>query len=675
MPAFGGAGGDQGLPAFGGAEGDQGFGFRVGSIRNPRSEIEMSGAPKAVFLSYASQDADAARKIADALRGAQVEVWFDQSELRGGDAWDAKIRKQIKECALFVPIISANTQARLEGYFRIEWKLAAQRTHAMAEAKPFLLPVVIDTTRDAEAHVPGEFRGVQWTRLHGGEIAPAFAQRVRTLLEGVRTTEETSAGVAPDRPLSGGRPVVGHSDGKSERSVAVLAFANMSGDRENEYLSDGISEDLITALSQVAGLRVPARTSAFAFKGKNEDVRLIAQLLNVETVLEGSVRKSGSKLRITAQLVKAADGFHLWSERYDREMKDVFEIQDEITRAIMIALQVHLGSPHGGSLVKPTTASTVAYEYYLKGRDFFYQRGVGLLKAHHWFELALLEDPKYARAWSGMADTMVVHVFYGLGTPAQCYPKARAAAERAISLDPNLGEAHASHATVLGWCDWQFPESLAAHARAMELDPRFPLTYAWHGATLAAVGSFDESIDMEKRATLIDPLSPYIFTMWGWMFVFAGRFEESLPHLHRALALKPDYPLAQWVLGHALALMGRCDESIRILESATETVKHAPWMLGYLGHALGRAGETQRALQIAEELSDPARQSVDVPFYQAVVWAGLGDVDNTLRCLEKACDERHVRMTWLRSDETFRDFRNHPRFQELIRKIGLPPAL
>lgn len=403
-------------------------------------------------------------------------------------------------------------------------------------------------------------------------------------------------------------------------------------------------------------------------------VRRIAQLLNVETVLEGSVRRSGSKLRITAQLVKAADGFHLWSERYDREMKDVFEIQDEITRAIVSALQVHLGPAHGGSLVKPTTDNPLAYEYYLKGRDLFYQRGTSLLKAHHWFELALLEDPRYARAWSGVADTMVVHVFYGFGTPAQCYPKARAAVARAIRLDPNLGEAHASLATVDGWCNWKFADSLAAYARALDLDPRFPLTYAWHGATLAAMCRFEDSIDLLARATHLDPLSPYIFTMWGWMFVFAGRFEESMPHLRRALELKPGYPLAQWVLGHALALTGRGEESIRTFEAAPDTVKHEPWMLGYFGHALAVAGETQRARQIVAELSDPARQAVDVPFYQAVVWAGLGDAENALLCLERACDEQHVRLIWLRADAIFRDLRSLPRFKEVVRRIGLPPS-
>lgn len=635
---------------------------------------------QAIFLSYASQDADAARRICETLQAEGIEVWFDQSELVGGDAWDQKIRRQIRECTLFAPVISANTQARLEGYFRIEWKLAAQRTHAMADEKTFLLPLVIDATKDSEAKVPEEFRAVQWTRLNGGEIPAMFARQVRSLLAGEPGGPQRSqSGFAASPSASGGAPGMGHaSPGRRpqnpERSVAVLAFANISGDRENEYLSDGISEDLITALSQVEGLRVPARTSAFAFKGRNEDVRRIAQLLNVETVLEGSVRKSGNKLRITAQLVKAADGFHLWSERYDREMKDVFEIQDEITRAIVAALQVHLGAPRTVSLVKPTTDNPVAYEFYLKGRDFFYQRGMGLLKAHHWFELARLEEPNYARAWSGVADTMMLHVFYGLGTPAQCYETARAAAARAIALDPNLGEAHASLATMYAWCDWKFPEAFEAYGRALELDPRFPLSYAWQGATLAAVGRFDEAVEMQKRALIYDPLSPFIFTMWGWMFVFAARYEESLPHLRRALELKPGYPLAQWVLGHSLALMGGCEESIQTLEAASESVKQAPWMLGYLGHALGLAGKTERALQIVAELSDPARQPFAVPFYQAVVWAGLGDFENTLRCLEKAGEERHARMIWLRSDETFRDFRGLPRFEELIRQVGLPPA-
>lgn len=632
----------------------------------------MSVTTEAIFLSYAREDAAAARRIAEAMRASGLEVWFDENELRGGEAWDAKIRSQIDQCTLFVPVISEHTDGRSKGYFRLEWKLAVDQTHLRAEGVPYLSPVVIDATKEAGAVVPPEFLRVQWVRLPGALPTPEFVAQVRRLLAQPYQSARLD-GVRHASPVAPWNSPV--STTADEKSIAVLAFANMSGDRENEYLSDGISEDLITALSQVDGLRVPARTSAFAFKGRNEDVRRIAQLLNVETVLEGSVRRSGNKLRITAQLVKAADGFHLWSERYDRKMKDVFEIQDEITRAIVAALKVHLGTPRGVSLVKPTTDNPLAYEYYLKGRGFFYQRGTGMLKAHHWFELALLEDPKYARAWSGVADTMVVHVFYGFGTPAQCYPKARTAAARAISLDPNLGEAHASLATVVGWCDWKFPESLAAHARALHLDPKFPLAYAWHGATLAAVGRFDESIAMEERAALIDPLSPYIFTMWGWMFVFAGRFAESLPRLRHALELKPGYPLAQWVMGHALALMGRCEESIQTLEAAPETVKREPWMLGYRGHALGVAGQTQRALQIVAELSDPARQAVDVAFYEAVVWAGLGDVDNTLRCLEKACEERHVRMIWLRSDETFRDLRSLPRFKELIRKIGLPPIV
>ncbi len=626
-------------------------------------------SPKsAVFLSYAREDIDAARQIAEALQAAGIEAWFDREELRGGDVWDQKIRRQIRECALFVPIISDNTQARLEGYFRLEWNLAALRTHAMAEEKAFLLPVVIDATTEGAAKVPAEFRAVQWTRVPAGATFSAFAERVRSVLTSDRNPPSAGVDVAPKTQPAGDR----QSSAENDRSIAVLAFTNMSGDRENEYLSDGISEDLITALSQVAGLRVPARTSAFAFKGRNEDIRMIGHLLNVETVLEGSVRRSGNKLRITAQLVKAADGFHLWSERYDREMKDVFEIQDEITRAIVSALQVHLGASRGASLIKPTTTNPVAYEYYLKGREFFYQRGTGLLKAQHLFELAHLEDPAYARAWAGIADTMVIHVFYGLGSPAQCYPRARAAAARAIQIDPDLAEAHASLSTVLGWCEWKFPESLAAHARALELDPKFPLTYAWYGATLNAVGRFDDAIAMVERALQFDPLSPFVYTLWGWVFVLAGRFEESLSRFQRALELKPGYPIAQWVMGHALAFLGRFEESISILEAGAANTKRAPWMLSYLGHALASSGQSQRALEIIAELADAARQPVDIPFYRALVWAGLNEVEQTLRCLDQAYAERHVRMIWLRSDETFRGLRDHPHFQDLIRKIGLP---
>ncbi len=349
----------------------------------------LSGA---VFLSYASEDADAATRICEALRAAGVEVWFDRSELRGGDAWDLQIKKQIHDCALFLPVISAHTTARTEGYFRREWNLAKRRLLDMAEDKAFLVPVVVDETRETDARVPEEFLHLQWTRLPGGETPPAFAKRVRQLLgldpapapaakaaaTGAIEPNTQSAGSVRPRstalvrriglPLIAGLLVLGGgaywyfkdtSDVPAakpqpattppaaaavpnEKSIAVLPFVDMSAEKNQEYMSDGIAEELLNLLAQVPDLKVIARTSSFAFKGQNIDIAEIAKKLNVTHVLEGSVRTSGKQMRITAQLVRAADRTHLWSDRYDRPMDDIFAVQDHIANAVVSELRIEL---------------------------------------------------------------------------------------------------------------------------------------------------------------------------------------------------------------------------------------------------------------------------------------------------------------------------------------------
>ena len=351
----------------------------------------MTELSHAVFLSYASQDTEAARRICEALRAAGVEVWFDQSELRGGDAWDHSIRRQIKTCALFIPVVSRHTRARDEGYFRLEWKLAIDRSHLMAATKTFLLPVVIDDTRDDDEGVPERFREVQWLRLPEGLTPPGFAARVARLLSQLpeakstagpaaqavaaapaaasgtaapsgtaaagiaRATTSTSQPkllwitltllvlaigfVAADRfllsrraPLAAAAPSmpVHEASTVSDHSIAVLPFLDMSEKRDQEYFSDGLAEELLDLLAKTPGLHVIARTSSFYFKGKQATVPEIARTLRVANILEGSVRKSGNRLRITTQLVRADNGEHLWSETYDRDQEDVFKIQDDI---------------------------------------------------------------------------------------------------------------------------------------------------------------------------------------------------------------------------------------------------------------------------------------------------------------------------------------------------------
>jgi len=333
---------------------------------SPKAASAPTGA---VFLSYASQDAEAAKRISDALRVAGIEVWFDQSELRGGDAWDRAIRKQIHDCALFVPVISAHSDARHEGYFRREWRLAVERAGDMSERVAFLVPVVIDDTSDSRADVPDRFREVQWTRLPGGDTPPVFVDRIKRLL---------SPELSPLSAVSSAAPGIGERVPPSRRwnpfllaiaaviisaapvyfwiskhwtrsaaafappphSIAVLPFVNMSGDKEQEYLSDGLAEELLNSIAEIHELQVAARTSAFSFKGTNTDIATIARKLNVGAVLEGSVRRSGNTVRITTQLIDAVTGFHLWSHTYDRDLGDVLKLETEIAGAVASALKV-----------------------------------------------------------------------------------------------------------------------------------------------------------------------------------------------------------------------------------------------------------------------------------------------------------------------------------------------
>ena len=456
----------------------------------------MSDSSKAVFLSYASQDAEAAKRICDALRNGGVEVWFDQSELVGGDAWDRKIRQQIKECALFVPILSANTQARREGYFRLEWKLAAQRTHTIADGTPFLLPVVIDGTRDAEALVPDEFRTVQWTKLPGGETSAAFVSRVQTLMEGTGTAlpaatpsvappssvaptaksarpslitlalsvavvvlvgyvvmrpgaKEAAPTAAPAKPAvaeakptSVAPPVPAAPDPKS---IAVLAFANLSADKDNEYFSDGLSEEILDKLARNPALRVMARTSSFSYKGKNVPISQIGRELNVGTIIEGSVRRAGNQLRITAQLINAADGTHIWSETYDKELTTagIFAIQDEIAQKI--AARLATGSaPAQSTVAVVPTKNLEAYEAYLRGRQTLTAGGPE--KAMVFFVRATELDPGFALAWVQLARTHASRYASG-GREGDIdedreIALARAALDQAQRLQPDLPDIH-----------------------------------------------------------------------------------------------------------------------------------------------------------------------------------------------------------------------------------------
>ena len=560
----------------------------------------MSESPPAVFLSYASQDAGAAKRICDALRQAGIEVWFDQSELRGGDAWDANIRKQIKECALFVPVISANTQARLEGYFRLEWRLADQRTHLMARGKLFLFPVVIDETGEAAARVPESFTEVQWARLNGDALqARAFAGRIRDVL--------LLPGGAPEREaMAPVRPVPSASGPAENSSVAVLAFANLSNDPENEYFADGISEELLNVLAKVSGLKVSARTSAFSFKGRNVPIPEIARTLGVAYVVEGSVRKAGDKVRITAQLIKATDGFHVWSDIFTRDVKDIFAVQDEIAAVIATNLKLKLNV-----VARPATVNPEAYELYLAGRQAWSLRTAeGFARAEQLLGRALALAPGFSRAHAALADVWLIRDSESLTIGrigqrgAQEFARIEASIERALALDPTSAEAHASLG-LTRTVAWRTDEAEREFRLAINLNANCAAARHWLGMILLIVGRIEEAVAELSQAVELDPLGARVLDNLALALFMAGRTEESLAAAERALALQPGalQPLTWKAWG--LQRLHRTDEALAIAREMR--ARRAPAMFWL--PSLLRAGLVDEAGRSVVDLGekDPGR--------------------------------------------------------------------
>ncbi len=454
------------------------------------------------------------------------------------------------------------------------------------------------------------------------------------------------------------------------KSIAVLPFVNSSSDLENEFLSDGITEDLITALSQVEGLRVPARTSSFALKGKREDIRRIGEQLNVATILEGSVRKSGHKLRITAQLINVADGYHLWSEKYDREMRDVFAIQDEITQSIVEALKGQLAASSEASFTKRQTVSTEAYQLYLKGRYFWNQRGAGLLKGGHYFELALLEDLNYALAYTGVADTYTLLGFYGRLPSKEARAKAKAAALQAVALNANLAEARSSLGFVKFVFDWDWAGAQTEFEKALDLNPHYVLARNWHARLLSTIGDHDNAIAEDRRALESDPLSAYANMHLGWMFLNARRYDDAIRQLHRAVEMRPTGLRARCLLGLAYLFQHRITEATAELQQAGADSKQNEWALALLGYAQGVAGQRAEAEASLLQLKERSEREYIRPTLFALIYMGLNDHDQAITWLDSAVTERDCWLPLVKSDPAFDPMRTDPRFVGIMKLIG-----
>ncbi len=503
----------------------------------------------------------------------------------------------------------------------------------------------------------------------GFPIALVIAWAFELTPDGIKRTDTADAirVMAEDRSSKSGPTTRAHSSG----AIAVLPLENLSGQPEEEFFADGMTEALITDLAKIGGLKVISRGSVMGFKGTKQPLSEIGRSLGVDSIVEGSVLRSGDRVRISARLVRVETDEYLWTERYDRELADVLSLQDEVARAVAQAIDQTL---HRHDITPPRRVDPEVYLLDLRGRHFWHQRTESSFRsALRMFEDAAVRDPTYAPAYVGIAESLNMLANYGLVPPRQIRQRSLAAAQRALELDPNSAEAH----RLLAFAHWQFDfkweAAITAYERSLELDPHSPATTYWFGLYLAVIGFFDRSDELLERAHEFDPLSLVVPSVRGWSRIFARRFEEALPFLEEVLRIDPKFHVALWFQGEALTELGRYEEGITALRQAYELAGQTSRLLGYLGNAYARAGQRHRAHECLAELeAREQRHDYVPPYFPALVLAGLGEPDRALDRLEQAYREGDTMLRDLKADPHWDPMRSLPRFQQLMRKMAYP---
>ena len=654
---------------------------------------------KAVFLSYAREDAEAARRIADALRAFGVEVWFDMSELRGGDVWDQKIRRQIKECTLFMPVISSQSDQRGEGYFRLEWKLAVERTHLLAEGMPFLVPVVVDDTGESAASVPEQFLKSQWTRLPGGEPTPQFVEQVKRLLQGPRKTAAPAKPATPAvhaAPAAGGhksgfplwaaallgvavvalgalvifrpaarsepapvtpaptpapKPAEPAAPAISEKSLAVLPFINMSEEKDSGFFTDGIQEDILTNLALISELRVVSRTSVMQYRNTTKTIRQIAQELGVTYVLEGSVRRAGNKVRVTGQLIRAATDEHVWARAYDRELSDIFAIQEALATEIAGALKTAITPQQKTIIAGRATNNVDAYNSHLKARDLILWSGINratLPNLDRLLQSAVQLDPNFVPAWLTLAR--VNYDCYRsptIGGDRNRLAAAQAALAQAIKLAPD--DPAVIH--MQGRAAEANEDPAAArkfYERALQLDPGNVEIIISLGLLAGNERIWTESMGYMRRAQTLDPRNPIVLWSGYNALLNLRQYDQAAQNARLLVELQPDSLDAAFALAAVpFFARGSRQEMEALLARLTPEQHQDPKVtaakFNWYYHQIGDA-------KAYVELSD--RQGTDLNFndgdssmqYAEALWV-LGQRDRAAAVARTVHDQLKVRLT------------------------------
>jgi len=455
-------------------------------------------------------------------------------------------------------------------------------------------------------------------------------------------------------------------------SIAVLPFQNRSTEADSEYLSEGLAESLIYRLSQLPNLKVSPTSSVFRYKGKEIDPVKVGQELGVNAVLSGRIVQRGDNLTISAELVDVRYNKLLWGEQYDRKMSELLQTQREIAREIVDKLKLKVSGEEKG-LAKHYTESNEAYQLYLKGRFYWNKRNADALrKSVEYFNQAIEKDPNFALAYAGLADAYCVFPTYSAASPRESYPQAKAAAKKAMEIDDTLAEPHASLAWVLFLFDWNFAESDREFQRAIQLNPNYPTAHHWYGdANLRVTGRFDEAIAQEKRAQELDPLSLIINADLGTTYIYARRYDKAIEQLRKTIEMDPSFYYARWRLGTAYELKGSLHEAMTEYQNA-RALNDDPTVLALMGRAYAASGKRDEASRTLDQLKEIAKHRYVPAYAFALLYAGLGEKDQAFQWLERGYQDRAFDMPYLKVDPLIDSLRSDPRFEDLLRRVGLP---
>jgi serine/threonine protein kinase/Tfp pilus assembly protein PilF len=461
---------------------------------------------------------------------------------------------------------------------------------------------------------------------------------------------------------------------KAIDSIAVLPFENASADPNTEYLSDGITESLISSLSHLPKLRVMARSTVFRYKGQVLDAQKVGRDLNVRTVLTGRVVQRGDALIIGTELVDVENGWRLWGEQYNRKLADILAIQEEVANEISGKLRLSLTGEEKKRLNKRQTQNAAAYQDYLKGRYYWNKRTAkAVKKGIEYFQQAIEKDPSYPLAYAGLADSYNILGFYGFAAPRNAFPKAKAAALKALEIDPALSEAHASLAYANFYYDWDWLGAGREFKRSIELNPSYATAHTFYANYLMAVGRHQEALAELEKAQELDPLSLITNAGIAWAFYFARQYDQATEQCRKTLEMDPNFVVAHAWLGQTYLQKGVFHEAFKEFQTAIELSEGSPFYVAMLGHAYAVAGDIPEAQKLVDQLKTQSVEAYVSSYSIAEVYAGLGDRDKAFEWLQKAYEERSRALVFLRVEPSLDPLRPDPRFQDLLRRVGLPP--